>query len=378
MATATPATTACPVCDHAMPTDPGECPNCHASAAWIELLGASDFVNRVFKQWREESQLNSQTYEKVTGALLTERQRMLGDIKNGRIAPALLGPPSNECWSCKERCAGAPPFCGACGAPMAGPGVRSLRRLGHLHDTIEKLEGLGCLSLAEAHGLRTDARERIAALRRKLDRERLPTGQPVADHAEKVTDATPDGSNTPARLASRRLLEILLDPRSIQWLLMSGAVLLVVGLSIYLWAIGIFENRKTIAVALGLGTATMLGGGWAVIKYTRFQTAGRALTLLACLIMPLNLWFYHANNLITLQGQLWVPAMVCCLAYAASALVLRDELFDHRNHRCLQIRLVLILALTKPLAVVVSLERPEKRKSFRAEIRGAHGWTPVR
>ena len=43
--------------------------------------------------------------------------------------------------------------------------------------------------------------------------------------------------------------------------------------------------------------------------------------------MPLNLWFYHAHNLITLEGHLWVAALVCCVLYAASALVLRDSMF---------------------------------------------------
>ncbi len=62
-------------------------------------------------------------------------------------------------------------------------------------------------------------------------------------------------------------------------------------------------------------------------RATRYQTAGRALTLLACLVMPLNLYYYHGNNLITLDGQLWVAALVCSLLYAASARVLRDRLF---------------------------------------------------
>lgn len=38
------------------------------------------------------------------------------------------------------------------------------------------------------------------------------------------------------------------------------------------------------------------------------------MTLLACLLMPLNLWFYDAQGLITLRegGHLWIPAVVCC------------------------------------------------------------------
>jgi hypothetical protein len=82
-------------------------------------------------------------------------------------------------------------------------------------------------------------------------------------------------------------------------------------------------------VALGLGVlnAAVLAGGWGTIRYTRFRTAGGAITLLACLIMPLNLWYYHANGLITIGGHLWVAALVISALYLASALVLRDELF---------------------------------------------------
>src|SRR5262249_38981057 len=52
-------------------------------------------------------------------------------------------------------------------------------------------------------------------------------------------------------------------------------------LVIWLAAEGLFENPVTVAVALGLGNGAALLGGWAVIARTRYQTAGRALTLLA-------------------------------------------------------------------------------------------------
>ncbi len=115
-------------------------------------------------------------------------------------------------------------------------------------------------------------------------------------------------------------MEILLDPRSIQWLLVSGAALLVLGLVIWLAAEGIFKHPEVLAVCMGVANLVLLVGGWAVISYTRDEMAGRALTLLACLLMPLNLWFYDAQGLITLQqgGHLWIPALVCCALYAVS------------------------------------------------------------
>jgi hypothetical protein len=91
--------------------------------------------------------------------------------------------------------------------------------------------------------------------------------------------------------------------------------------------LGVFKNPIVVAIALGTGNVAMLTGGWAIIRFSRYQTAGRAFTLLACLIMPLNLWFYHAQGLVTLDGHLWAAALVCCVLYLASALILRDHLF---------------------------------------------------
>ena len=96
-------------------------------------------------------------------------------------------------------------------------------------------------------------------------------------------------------------MEILLDPRSIQWMLACGGVLLVTGMVIWLASKGVFENPKVIAGTLGVGTLLLLVAGWVVIRRTPFQLAGQAVTLLACLVMPLNLWFYHANQLMPLE-----------------------------------------------------------------------------
>ncbi|MCI0640874.1 MAG: hypothetical protein L0Y72_30350 [Gemmataceae bacterium] len=133
----------------------------------------------------------------------------------------------------------------------------------------------------------------------------------------------------PPTSTRRNLLEIITDPQSIQYLLAAGGLLFVVGIVIWLTSLGVFENPVTVAAAMGLGNGLLLAGGWAVIQFTRYQTAGRALTLLACLLMPLHLWFYHANDLITLQGPLWAAALVVCLLYAASAVMLRDAMFAY-------------------------------------------------
>ncbi len=129
-----------------------------------------------------------------------------------------------------------------------------------------------------------------------------------------------------ARTPRRNLLEILLDPKSIQMLLTFGGGLMVLGLVILLW-VNEFLTPPMVAVSLGAANATLLGAGWFLLRQTRYRIAGRALTLVACFVMPLNLWYYHANDLIALDGHLWVAALVISGLYAASALILREETF---------------------------------------------------
>ena len=83
--------------------------------------------------------------------------------------------------------------------------------------------------------------------------------------------------------------------------------------------------RLTLRVCL-VGAAVLVGG-WGLIRMTRYQIVGKALTLLACLVMPLNLWYYHSKGLMTVDGHLWMAAMVISGFYLASALALRDEMF---------------------------------------------------
>ncbi len=158
--------------------------------------------------------------------------------------------------------------------------------------------------------------------------------------------------NPPAR--RRNILEILLDPRSIQWLLASGGGLLTVGLIIWLASLGVFKNPRVIAFVLGAGTIAILEFGWFTTRCSRYQMAGRAMTLLACLVMPLNLWFYHAHHMLTLEGNLWMAALVCCVFYAASAWVLRDRTFVYVLMAGVAMTGLLILADMHALAQIAA------------------------
>jgi len=86
-----------------------------------------------------------------------------------------------------------------------------------------------------------------------------------------------------------------------------------------------------VAGCLGAGNVALLVAGVAGYRFSRYQTAAKGITLLGCLVMPLNLWFYDAQGLITLDqgGHLWIPALVCCAVYVLVARLLADPMFVH-------------------------------------------------
>lgn len=147
------------------------------------------------------------------------------------------------------------------------------------------------------------------------------TGQSVNDQAtNELEQPTAD---------RRSWIEVLVDPKTLQGLMSCGAGLLVLGLVIWLWSIGIFANKLVVASCLGIGNFALLAVGVTGARYSQYQTAGKAITMLACLVMPLNLWFYDSQGLITLDqgGRLWVPALICCALYVGVARVLADPRF---------------------------------------------------
>jgi hypothetical protein len=145
----------------------------------------------------------------------------------------------------------------------------------------------------------------------------------------------------------RQVVAMITDPRNIAALLGLGGLLMVAGLIIFLWANDYF-TPPVVALTLGLANAGVLLGGWSTIRYSRYQLAGRALTLLACLVMPLNLWYYHTRGLVTIEGHLWLAALAISGLYAASALILEDELFVYVFSAGIAMTGLLILADLKP------------------------------
>jgi len=142
----------------------------------------------------------------------------------------------------------------------------------------------------------------------------------------------------------RLMFEGLLTPQSIQWMLILGGGLTVLGLVIWLTTLGVFKNPYVLATVLGIGTLAVLGAGWWVTLKTRFRIAGQALTFLGCVVAPLNLWFYQAQDLLTIDRGLWVGGVVCCLLYVATVYVLRDPLFMYAVEAGVTLTVGLVLA----------------------------------
>lgn len=335
MSTAPPALSTCSVCQTTL--DPnGACPRCRAPEDWSDYADALDFVLRRLREWHQAGRITDRQVQALGDQIEQRKQTAQTAANAHEVFHGPEGfPRADECWSCSTYLYKSGSHCHDCGAPITNPGVKSLRYWRFLANELHKYEDSGWLTLRQAHEFSADTQERVDALQRKLERERavmvIPVDEdappprrrraPVA-HAADSPDYSEE-SDTPRR----SFLEVILDPNTIRWLFIGGGILFVVGVVIWLASAIDFENPLILALFLGFGNAVLLGGGFALIKFTRFHNAGRALTLLACLVMPLNLWFYHTHKLLTFDNNLWVAALVCCVIYTAAAFVLRDPLF---------------------------------------------------
>lgn len=320
----------CPVCDQPLPSEaPTSCPHCALSGEWIDALHAIDFTLRRFLQWSKEGILSNAQFRSIVPSYRQKRLDLVDAARQGGPLPESQRILSRQtCWCCQQPVNPLASHCAQCGAAAHGTAVRSIRFLGFLRREVQKQQAAGRLTLPQTHECLSWIQERWATLRNRLESNRAPVVEAVAASPPPADPwaVVPVGA---PKAPARSLWDMLLDPRSIQWLLAFGGSLLVVGLVIWLATLGLLDRPGLVAAMLGVANVGVLLSGWAVIFGSRYQLAGRALTLLACLVMPLNLWFYHAHQLLTLDGHLWLAALVCCVFYAASALVLRDPLFVH-------------------------------------------------
>jgi hypothetical protein len=309
-----------------------------------DLLDAIAFAERRFSDWHQQRQISDKQLEDVRHRHASLRDRV---ERAGDSAVNLPGLPPAE--------------------PDESAAARSLRYWMFLAAEVQRLADRNDLRLSQAHALLDEIRERRRALSRRLRPDEIPEAIPVAPLAGEDELAPPppprrrrrrppDEPEREPEAPRRSLLEILLDPRNIQYLLAFGGALMVVGVVILLW-INQFFTPALAAIGLAAVNAAFLVFGWYLLRATRYHTAGRALTLLACLVMPLNLWYLNAHasagevgTWAQLDRYLWVVGVVIALLYFASALVLRDELFVWVSCAGVTMAGLLIIASLEPNA----------------------------
>jgi hypothetical protein len=298
-------------------------------AQWRDTFQALDHAEQWFARWQKQGAIKLEQLQAIVQQYAVGRQKWEKARDGQQPPPAEIGLPV-----------------GLEGESIAG---RTLRHWVFLEKEIRRRGDARLLTLAQVHALLTEAHERQAALALQLGTEDLPEvvaapaarggGQPRGNEGEgealtvfpvpkrrRRLEDRPEPQPRPPAPRRRSVAEIVLDPRNAQWLLAFGGALMVIGLVILLYVNDYF-SAGTVAIGLGLINGALLCGGWYLLRSTNYQIAGQGLTLLACLVMPLNLWYYHANNLIVVSGHLWLAAVIVTALYAASAWVLRSELF---------------------------------------------------
>lgn len=341
-------------------------PNPSVPAVWEAILSTFERAEEWLVRWATEGQiLPAQRDHLVT--LLRERLEKAKTLATQNVEPPSI--PGMLPLQADE----APP-------------VRAYRLWRFLNSEIAQHKAAGRLTLSQAHALEEECRERMTSLKRRLSQDgvtiviappnlgatALPSASPASAVDVLSEWSQPSASTEPSDLPSRSslrtssadspsasnvegapsaprrsVLEMLLDPRSIQWLMGLGGALMVVGLVILLW-LNNFFTPPVMAAAMGVTNVAVLFAGWGLIQKTRYQLVGRGLTLWACLVMPLNMWYYHAHDLVTIDGHLWVAAVVISALYAASAWVLKDEMFVYVFNAGVAMMGLLILADMPP------------------------------
>ncbi len=137
-----------------------------------------------------------------------------------------------------------------------------------------------------------------------------------------------DPASHPTAPSKQSVFERMLSPQSLQIIMAAGGGILAIGFAIWLWSLGLFDNSINAAVSMGAVNLGLLGAGIWLVSKTRYSLAGRGLTFLSSLLLPLHLWFYHAQGLLVVDGgQLWIPALAICGLYALIARLTRNSIF---------------------------------------------------
>ena len=298
---------------------------------WQLLLSVLKSTEDQILEWEKSQLLTSEDSKKILGDFPKLAESYSLNAENGTAFP------QRDCFLPRQ--------------PKETDAVKELRTGIYMAKFLRFLRSAGILPLSKYHALRAELRSRMKVVERQLllegnlrsDLEAQciggsgesdsATNMDASEETITVGDQVPRAARSPRPKCPaeppeprRSVMEIILDPRSIQCLLGLGGALMVVGLVILLWLNDVF-TPPVLAIVLALSNIALLSGGLATIRFSRYQLAGKALSLLSCLVMPLNLWYLHANDLITIDGHLWMCAVLISVLYGLAAVILKDELF---------------------------------------------------
>lgn len=149
--------------------------------------------------------------------------------------------------------------------------------------------------------------------------------KPFALHSRPSIRATPVRETVEAT-ASKPFTQVVTE--NINLIFTLASLLFVVGVLLY-YRHEIYTTLQipyVQAAVLGLVTTASLFTGWTLVR--RGETvAGRALTVLGSLLVPINPWFMVKTGILKDSGNSWILGSVCTLLYLWTAYFLRDRLF---------------------------------------------------
>ena len=245
---------------------------------WQLLLSVLKSTEDQILEWEQSQLLTREDSKKILGDFPKLAESYLLNAENGTAFP------QRDCFLPRQ--------------PRETDAVKELRTGIYMAKFLKFLRSAGILPLSKCHALQAELRSRMKVIERQLflegnhrsDLEAQCVGgsgeSDSSNNLEASEETTIGGDQMPRADRSpraqriveppeprRSIMEIILDPRSIQCLLGLGGALMVVGLVILLWLNDVF-TPPVLAIVLALSNIALLSGGLATIRFSRYQLAG--------------------------------------------------------------------------------------------------------
>jgi len=220
------------------------CVNCAATREGQDMARAIGFARRSFVEFQIKGLVSPSQQECKDRQLDEQLQRVIAAARAGEPVPGELDLASvNHCWRCNRQRSGYYAFCNVCGASHA-QSSDELRYLMFLARSIDQTS-TEVITPSQQAALADVVQQRTTQQRLVVENDQLSAADLSAArldqlrlkkeggssndtmHAEAATQRKQSFGISKPALKRQSLLEIVLDPRNIRWLLGSGGGLLV-------------------------------------------------------------------------------------------------------------------------------------------------------